>query len=138
MNSNNDSNKQSFNLKDLIDEKEINKYKEIEEEEKNKEKNIINDEEQKKKIIREEALKRLKEKKEAFKNKRLGKTGQNKNQINQLMSNPLFNNLNLNNSDEIKNAINLMADKMTNDPKQKKNAKKQIAKLVDKMKDVKL
>ena len=50
MDSNKDSNKQSFNLKDLIDEKEINKYKEIEEEEKNKEQNIISDEEQKKKL----------------------------------------------------------------------------------------
>lgn len=138
MDSNKDSNKQSFNLKDLIDEKEINKYKEIEEEEKNKEQNIISDEEQKKKVIREEALKRLKEKKEAFKNKRLGKVGQQKSQINQLMSNPLFSNLNLNNSDEIKKAVELMAGNMTNDPKQKKNAKKQIAKLVDKMKDINL
>lgn len=133
----NSSNKQSFDLKDLIDEKEINKYKEIEEQEKNNNENIISEEEQKK-IRREEALKKLKEKKEAFKNKRLGKVGQQKNQINQLMSNPLFSNLNLNNNDEIKKAVELMAGKMTNDPKQKKNAKKQIAKLVDKMKDINL
>ena len=133
----NNSNKQSFNLKDLIDEKEINKYKEIEEEEKNNEKDIISEEELKE-IKRQEALKKLKEKKEAFKNQRLGKKGQQKNQINQLMSNPLFANLDLSNSEEIKKAVELMAGKMTNDPKQKKNAKKQIAKLVDKMKDVNL
>ena len=42
MDSNKDSNKQSFNLKDLIDEKEINKYK--------KEQNIISEEEKKKKL----------------------------------------------------------------------------------------
>lgn len=133
----NNSNKQSFNLKDLLDENEINKYKEIEEQEKNNESNTISEEEQKK-IRREEVLKKLKEKKEAFKNKRLGKVGQQKNQINQLMSNPLFSNLNLNNNDEIKKAIELMAGKITNDSKQKKNAKKQIAKLVDKMKDINL
>ena len=54
------------------------------------------------------------------------------------MSNPLFSNLNLNNNDEIKKAVELMAGNMTNDPKQKKNAKKQISKLVNKMKDINL
>ena len=32
--------------------------------------------------------------------------------------------------------VNSMVDKMTNDPKQKKHAKKQFYKLVDKMKDI--
>ena len=39
----NSSNKQSFDLKDLINEKEINKYKEIEEQEKNNKENIISE-----------------------------------------------------------------------------------------------
>ena len=131
----NNNDKKSFNLKDLIDENEINRYKQIEEEEKNNENNIISEEEQKK-INHEIALKKLKEKREAFKNKRLGKQSQQKNQVNQLMNNPLFSNLNLNNKDEINKAVNLMVDKMTNDPKQKKHAKKQFYKLVDKMKDI--
>ena len=44
----------------------------------------------------------------------------------------------LNNNEDIKKAVDLMANKMTNDSKQKKNAKKQISKLVDKMKDINL
>ena len=134
----NNNDTKSFNLKDLIDENEINRYKQIEEEEKNNENNIISEEEQKK-INHEIALKKLKEKRESLKNKRLGKQSQQnqqKNQVNQLMNNPLFSNLNLNNKDEISKAVNSMVDKMTNDPKQKKHAKKQFYKLVDKMKDI--
>ena len=124
-------------MTDLIDEKEINKYKLIQKENDDKDKNLISEEELKK-IKRQEVLKKLQEKKEAFRNQRLGKKGQQKNQINQLMSNPLFSNLNLNNNEDIKKAVDLMANKMTNDSKQKKNAKKQISKLVDKMKDINL
>ena len=100
----NNNDTKSFNLKDLINENEINRYKQIEEEEeKNNENNIISEEEQKK-INHEIALKKLKEKRDSLKNKRLGKQSQQKNQVNQLINNPLFSNLNLNNKDEISKA----------------------------------
>lgn len=89
---------------------------------------------------KEDLKKKLRDKRNALKNNRLGKKYQEENQIKALKENPLFQNINggnLNgaNDSDIKNTIESMASKMSNDPKQKKNIKKQMNHLIEKMKE---
>jgi predicted outer membrane protein len=89
---------------------------------------------------KEDLKKKLRDKRNALKNNRLGKKYQEDNQIKTLKENPLFQNMNggnLNgaNDADIKNTIESMASKMSNDPKQKKNIKKQMNHLIEKMKE---
>lgn len=119
--------KKSFNLKDLIDipSEMLESLNLNTEEDKEKER-----------LQNIEALKKkLREKRNSLRNNRLGKRYKEDNQIKTLKENPLFQNLNGNfDSPEIKMAIENMASKMSNDPKQKKNIKKQMENLLEKMK----
>ena len=86
---------------------------------------------------KEDLKKKLRDKRNALKNNRLGKIYQEKNQIKALKENPLFQNINGGNANDtdIKNTIESMASNMSNDPKQKKNIKKQMNHLIEKMKE---
>jgi hypothetical protein len=86
---------------------------------------------------KEDLKKKLRDKRNALKNNRLGKKYQEENQIKALKENPLFQNINGGNANDsdIKNTIESMASKMSNDPKQKKNIKKQMNHLIEKMKE---
>jgi len=86
---------------------------------------------------KEDLKKKLRDKRNALKNNRLGKKYQEENQIKALKENPLFQNINggYANDSDIKNTIESMASKMSNDPKQKKNIKKQMNHLIEKMKE---
>ena len=91
----------------------------------------------------DELKKKLRDKRNALKNNRLGKKYREENQIKALKENPLFQNINGGNANgandandtDIKNTIENMASKMSNDPKQKKNIKKQMSNLIEKMKE---
>ena len=123
--------KKSFNLADLINPEILNpeilnKYEGLSEE------IIVNEVEDPEK--RREALrKKLRAKTNTMRNNRSSKDMKEKNQINMLKENPLFQNIGNTDEDTMKKIIESMASKMTNDPKQKKNAKKQMEKLVEKM-----
>ena len=84
---------------------------------------------------REELRKRTNEKIAHMRNKRSSKNIKQESQIKALKENPLFQNLDLNNNTDIKKIIDNLASKMTNDSKQKKNIKKQMDKIIDKMKE---
>ena len=130
----------SFNLKDLIDPALLEQYQnelsstvDVKEPASESDSDSVLTEE----MIRQnkEALrKRVHDKKMELRNKRLGKTVQQKNQIEQLRQNPLFQNQNLNEQVDIKKMIDAYASKMTNDSKQKKHIKKQMEKLMEQMK----
>jgi hypothetical protein len=121
-----DTNK-SFNLKDLINPEMLSKYVEN-----NLEQDIdIKEDPQKK---REELRKKLRAKTNILRNNRSSKEMKETNQINMLKENPLFKNIENADEDTMKKMIESMAAKMTNDPKQKKNAKKQMESLIEKMK----
>ena len=123
--------KKSFNLKDLINIENIDQLSSL----------SLNDnleEELTEEIImknREELRRRTKEKINNMRNKRLGKNTKQDSQIKALKENPLFQNLDLNNNTDIKKVIDNLASKMTTDSKQKKNIKKQMEKIMDKMKE---
>lgn len=84
----------------------------------------------------ERVKKRLQAKKEELHNKRTGKFNQKSHnpQLEALKQNPLFANIHNAPPEEIKKAIDMMVSKMTNDSKQKKNAKKQINQLLEQLK----
>ena len=84
---------------------------------------------------REELKRRTNEKIAYMRNKRSSKNIKQESQIKALKENPLFKNLDLNNNTDIKKIIDNLASKMTNDSKQKKNIKKQMDKIIDKMKE---
>ncbi len=86
-------------------------------------------------LRREELRRKLRAKTNSLKSNRISKQEREQNQINELKTNPMFQNAGLNggNNDEIKNMIDAYASKMTTDPKQKKNIKKQMDNLIQKM-----
>ncbi len=86
-----------------------------------------------KEIIRQ----KLKNKMNNFKNNRSGKESIERMQLEALKNNESFRNIQGNN-EEMKKAIESMASNMTKDPKQKKNIKKQMDKLIEKMSETKL
>ena len=71
-----------------------------------------------------------------LRNNRMSKNVREQGQIESLKSNPAFQNLN--SEEEIKKAIDMVASSMSKDSKQKKNIKKQMENLVDKMNTDKL
>ena len=88
-------------------------------------------------------MQRLKEKLSNARNIRTGKAHLNKpthssnpqqNAIQQLMKHPSLANLNMNDEGSIKQVIEQMASKMTNDGKQKKQMKKKMNEMLNKMK----
>lgn len=146
--------KKSYSLKKILLKEETNKYLDVENEEtkKNDELKKQEEEQQKKeKELEDElfeknrviAMQRLKEKLSNARNIRTGKAHLNKpthssnpqqNAIQQLMKHPSLANLNMNDEGSIKQVIEQMASKMTNDGKQKKQMKKKMNEMLNKMK----
>jgi len=120
----------SFNLKDLLNNENMQEYLNIDP-------NFMLNLNKIKTIDREELRRRLRAKTNSLRNNRMNKTHREQNQVNALKENPIFKNMNLNESskEEIKTAIESMASKMAKDPKQKKNIKKQMEKMVEQMKE---
>jgi hypothetical protein len=81
---------------------------------------------------------KLRQKTNNMKNNRLGKSTKEQTQINALKQNPMFQNIQNTNNEDIKRAIETMASSFSKDPRQKKNIKKQVEKLVEKMKEPQL
>ena len=131
--------KKKINQKQLEVSNESNKYSSIEDEEKKDEvvQELSTEEKEKQRQENIERVKqRLQAKKEELRNKRNGKYNQKSHnpQLEALKQNPLFANIHNAPPEEIKKAIDMMASKMTNDAKQKKNAKKQISQLLEQLK----
>lgn len=120
--------KKSFNIKDLVDIEDLNNY--TSELLKNNENEVDN----LSKPSRDELRAKLRAKTNNLKNNRMSKNIKEENQMKSLKENPMFKNVDPNSVD-MKNMIESMANKMCADPKQKKNIKKQMEKLVEKMKD---
>ena len=120
--------KKSFNIKDLVDIEDLNNY--TSELLKNNENEVDN----LSKPSRDELRAKLRAKTNSLKNNRMSKNIKEENQMKSLKENPMFKNVDPNSVD-MKNMIESMANKMCADPKQKKNIKKQMEKLVEKMKD---
>ncbi len=78
---------------------------------------------------------KLKQKTNNMRNNRLGKSSREQTQINALKENPMFQNVGNTSEEEIKKAIEMMASSFSKDPRQKKNIKKQVGKLVEKIKE---
>ena len=146
--------KKSYSLKKILVKEETNKYLDVENEETKKNDELKKQEEeqqQKQKELEDElfeknrviAMQRLKEKLSNARNIRTGKANLNKpthssnpqqNAIQQLMKHPSLANLNMNDEGSIKQVIEQMASKMTNDGKQKKQMKKKMNEMLHKMK----
>ena len=131
--------KKKISQKQLQVSNESNKYSSIEDEEKKDEvvQELSTEEKEKQRQENIERVKqRLQAKKEELRNKRNGKYNQKSHnpQLEALKQNPLFANIHNAPPEEIKKAIDMMASKMTNDAKQKKNAKKQINQLLEQLK----
>jgi alpha-galactosidase/6-phospho-beta-glucosidase family protein len=100
------------------------------------------DDQKKKEELRNELRKKLKSKLNTLNMPRMSKEMKEKAQINSLKENPMFQNVgnigNIGNIDnkDMNNIINTMVNQMGADPKQKKNIKKQMENLVDKMKTI--
>ena len=84
---------------------------------------------------RDELRRRLRAKTNTMKGNRSSKHIREQNQINELKENPMFQNADPN-SVEVKNMIDSYASKMTSDPKQKKNIKKQMDNLIQKINNI--
>ena len=153
--------KKSYSLKKILVKEETNKYLDVENEETKKNDELKKLVEEQKKQVEEQqkkekekedelfeknrviAMQRLKEKLSNARNIRTGKAHLNKpthssnpqqNAIQQLMKHPSLANLNMNDEGSIKQVIEQMASKMTNDGKQKKQMKKKMNELLNKMK----
>ena len=142
--------KKSYSLKKILVKEETNKYLDIEKEEINKDDDLKKQVEEQQKLEDELyeknrviAMQRLKEKLSNARNIRTGKAHLNKptyssnpqqNAIQQLMKHPSLANLNMNDEGSIKQVIEQMASKMTNDGKQKKQMKKKMNEMLNKMK----
>jgi len=120
-------NKQSLDLKDLMSQLNLKDYMGVNPELDQK----ITELENKRK---EDLRNKLRNKTNNMKNNRLGKGFREQNQINALKQTPLFDNIQ--NNEEMKNAIDRMVSSMAKDSKQKKNIKKQVEKLVEKSKGI--
>lgn len=116
----------TFDLKDLMSQVDLNSYlgesKEIDE--------TIKDLEIKRK---EELRKKLRAKTNNMRNNRMSKDIREDNKLNALKESPLFQNLT--NQEDMKKAIDMMASSFSKDSKQKKNIKKQMERLVEKIKE---
>ena len=153
--------KKSYSLKKILVKEETNKYLDVENEETKKNDELKKLVEEQKKQVEEQqkkekekedelfeknrviAMQRLKEKLSNARNIRTGKAHLNKpthssnpqqNAIQQLMKHPSLANLNMNDEGSIKQVIEQMASKMTNDGKQKKQMKKKMNEMLNKMK----
>ena len=153
--------KKSYSLKKILVKVETNKYLDVENEETKKNDELKKLVEEQKKQVEEQqkkekekedelfeknrviAMQRLKEKLSNARNIRTGKAHLNKpthssnpqqNAIQQLMKHPSLANLNMNDEGSIKQVIEQMASKMTNDGKQKKQMKKKMNEMLNKMK----
>jgi hypothetical protein len=93
---------------------------------------LVEMEKQRKELLRQ----KLRNKTNSLRNNRMSKNVREQGQIESLKSNPAFQNLN--SEEEIKKAIDMVASSMSKDSKQKKNIKKQMENLVDKMNTDKL
>ena len=129
--------KKKINSKQLQVSNNSDKYSIIEEEKEDVVQELSPEEKEKQ---RQENIQRVKQKlqakKEELRNKRNGSSNQKSHnpQLEALKQNPLFANIHNAPPEEIKKAIDMMASKMTNDAKQKKNAKKQINQLLEQLK----
>jgi len=127
MNTNSQNQEQSaFNLKDLLNDENIQKYKNIDP-------NFMLNLD--KKPDKEELRRRLRAKTNSLRNNRMNKSIREQNQVNAMKENPLFKNIDTSSKEDIKTAIETMASNMTKDSKQKKNIKKQMEKMVEKIKE---
>jgi len=127
--------KKSFNIKDLVDIEDLSSYtdqlfKNIGSETKTEINNLS-------KSNRDELRAKLRAKTNSLKNNRMSKNIKEENQMKSLKENPMFKNIDQDNVN-MKDIIETMSNKMCADPKQKKNIKKQMEKLVEKMKDTTL
>lgn len=117
--------KQEFNLNDIMSNINLKDYVGINPE--LDEKIVEHDKKRK-----DELKQKLKNKLNNMKNSRMNKNYKEETQLNSLKNNPAFQNMD--NQENVKKAIDMMASSYSNDSKQKKNIKKQIEKLVDKIK----
>ena len=132
---------QAFNLKDLLNDENIKSYQDIlgnsgilqnanlESGISQNTNKIISDEERRN-ILRQ----KLRAKTNTLRSNRMSKDIKEKTQIDMLKENPMFKNLDSQNNVDMNNIIEKMASSMSKDPKQKKNIKKQISNIVEKMK----
>ena len=119
--------KQEFNFKDLMSQVNLQDYmgESAELDEK-----LVEMEKQRKEMLRQ----KLRNKTNSFRNNRMTKDIKQQNQMEQLKKNPAFQNIG--SEEEMKKAIDMVASSMAKDSKQKKNIKKQMEGLIDKVKDV--
>jgi hypothetical protein len=120
--------KQNFNLTDLMSELNLKDYmgesNELDEK-------IIDMEKKRKEMLRQ----KLKNKTNNLRNNRMSKSIKEQTQLESLKSNPAFQNIN--SEEDMKKTIDMVASSMSKDTKQKKNIKKQMEGLVEKMKSEK-
>jgi hypothetical protein len=121
--------KQNFNLTELMSQINLKDYMG---ENNQLDKKLVEMEKQRKEQLRQ----KLRNKTNSLRNNRMSKNVREQGQIESLKSNPAFQNLN--SEEEIKKAIDMVASSMSKDSKQKKNIKKQMENLVDKMNTDKL
>jgi hypothetical protein len=117
--------KQNFNLTDLMSELNLKDYmgESTELDEK-----IIDMEKKRKEMLRQ----KLKNKTNNLRNNRMSKSIKEQTQLESLKSNPAFQNIK--SEEDMKKTIDMVASSMSKDSKQKKNIKKQMEGLVEKMK----
>ena len=94
------------------------------------------DEQSKKDELRNELRKKLRAKIKTLSIHRMSKDMKEKAQIDSLKENLMFQNAGNIGNEDMNNIINTMVNQMGADPKQKKNIKKQVENLVDKMKTI--
>jgi len=121
--------KQNFNLTELMSQINLKDYMG---ENNQLDEKLVEMEKQRKEQLRQ----KLRNKTNSLRNNRMSKNVREQGQIESLKSNPAFQNLN--SEEEIKKAIDMVASSMSKDSKQKKNIKKQMENLVDKMNTDKL
>jgi len=121
--------KQNFNLTELMSQINLKDYMG---ENNQLDEKLVEMEKQRKELLRQ----KLRNKTNSLRNNRMSKNVREQGQIESLKSNPAFQNLN--SEEEIKKAIDMVASSMSKDSKQKKNIKKQMENLVDKMNTDKL
>ena len=130
-------NPESFNLKDLIKPEDLQAYQDIlSHNNSNLERNQDNqpdNEEARRNYLRQ----KLRAKTKQLQSSRMSKDIREKSQIEMLKENPMFKNLNgldgQQNPELMKETIEKIASSMCKDPRQKKNIKKQLGNIIEKM-----
>jgi hypothetical protein len=117
--------KQEFNFTELMNNINLKDYMG---ENKDLDDKLIDMEKKRKEILRQ----KLRNKTNSLRNNRMPKNIKEQSQLDSLKNNPAFQNIN--SEEEMKKAIDMVASSMSKDSKQKKNIKKQMEGLVDKMK----